>query len=315
MWTIARKELADQFSSTRFLLLFSLILMVALITSYMAATHIREALEGVAKPSHVFLLMFTTPGKFISLTQFIAFFGPLLGIIMGFDAINRERQLRTLSKVLSQPVFRDDVINGKFLAGIITIGIVVAAMILLVTGMGMLAVGVEPGPEEIGRLLIYLLITAAYVAFWLGLAILFSIIFRSLATSALAAGAVWVLFSFFNGFASDLVANAVAPVDNPRDPEQIVAHERASETASLVSPVVLYSEATGVVLDPFRRSRSGVVMMGMLEQLSLERFQSPLPLDQSILVAWPYLTLLVGTTLAVFWLAYWVFMRQEVRAV
>ncbi|MCD6339523.1 MAG: ABC transporter permease [Verrucomicrobia bacterium] len=315
MWTIARKELADQFSSTRFLLLFSLILMVALITSYMAATHIREALEGVAKPSHVFLLMFTTPGKFISLTQFIAFFGPLLGIIMGFDAINRERQLRTLSKVLSQPVFRDDVINGKFLAGIITIGIVVAAMILLVTGMGMLAVGVEPGPEEIGRLLIYLLITAAYVAFWLGLAILFSIIFRSLATSALAAGAVWVLFSFFIGFASDLVANAVAPVDNPRDPEQIVAHERASETASLVSPVVLYSEATGVVLDPFRRSRSGVVMMGMLEQLSLERFQSPLPLDQSILVAWPYLTLLVGTTLAVFWLAYWVFMRQEVRAV
>jgi len=282
MWTIARKELADQFSSTRFLLLFSLILMVALITSYMAATHIREALEGVAKPSHVFLLMFTTPGKFISLTQFIAFFGPLLGIIMGFDAINRERQLRTLSKVLSQPVFRDDVINGKFLAGIITIGIVVAAMILLVTGMGMLAVGVEPGPEEIGRLLIYLLITAAYVAFWLGLAILFSIIFRSLATSALAAGAVWVLFSFFIGFASDLVANAVAPVDNPRDPEQIVAHERASETASLVSPVVLYSEATGVVLDPFRRSRSGVVMMGMLEQLSLERFQSPLPLDQ-----WP----------------------------
>jgi len=315
MWTIARKELADQFSSTRFLLLFSLILMVALITSYMAATHIREALEGVAKPSHVFLLMFTTPGKFISLTQFIAFFGPLLGIIMGFDAINRERQLRTLSKVLSQPVFRDDVINGKFLAGIITIGIVVAAMILLVTGMGMLAVGVEPGPEEIGRLLIYLLITAAYVAFWLGLAILFSIIFRSLATSALAAGAVWVLFSFFIGFASDLVANAVAPVDNPRDPEQIVAHERASETASLVSPVVLYSEATGVVLDPFRRSRSGVVMMGMLEQLSLERFQSPLPLDQSILVAWPYLTLLVGTTLAVFWLAYWIFMRQEVRAV
>ncbi|RME90036.1 MAG: ABC transporter [Verrucomicrobia bacterium] len=315
MWTIARKELADQFGSIRFLLLFSLILMVALITSYISATHIREALEGVTKPSHVFLLMFTVPGKFISLTQFIAFFGPLLGIIMGFDAINRERQHRTLSKLLSQPIYRDDVVNGKFLAGIITVSIAVVSMVLLVTGMGLLTVGVEPGPEEIGRLLIYLVVTVAYVSFWLGLAILFSILFRSLATSALAAIALWVFFSFFIGFAADLVANAVSPVDNPQDVEQVVAHDRARETASLASPAVLYSQATGAILDPFQRSRTGVMVLGFMEQLSMERFQSPLSLDQSLLVVWPYLTLLVGVTLAVFWLAYAIFMRQEVRAV
>jgi ABC-2 type transport system permease protein len=315
MWTICRKELADHFSSTRFLILFCLILMVALVSTYMAATNVREALEGVAKPAQVFLMLFTTPGKFVSLVQFIAFFGPLLGIIMGFDAINRERQHRTLAKLVSQPIFRDAVINGKFLAGVITVTIALVSLLVLLTGMGLLTVGVVPGREELGRLVLYLVISIAYVSFWLGLAILFSILFRSLATSALAAVALWIFFSFFIGFASDLLAEALAPIRNERDPEEIVANRRVADAASLASPAVLYSQATSTILDPYRRSRSNLVLTGPMERLSLERFQNPLPLDQSILVVWPYLTLLAALTLVCFGLSYVVFMRQEIRSV
>lgn len=315
MWTICRKELADHFSSTRFLILFCLILMVALVSTYMVATNIRQVLEGVSKPSNVFLLLFTTEGKFFSLVQFIAFFGPLLGIIMGFDAINRERQHRTLAKLVSQPIFRDAVINGKFLAGVITVSIALVSMMLLLTGMGLITVGVVPGWEEIGRLLVYLVVSIAYVSFWLGLAILFSILFRSLATSALAAVALWIFFSFFMGFASDLVADALSPVRNPRDPEEVVANQRVSDSVSLASPAVLYSKATSTILDPYRRSRGSLMIVGLLEKLSMERFQSPLPLDQSILVVWPYLTLLAALTLVCFGLSYIIFMRQEIRSV
>lgn len=315
MWTICRKELADHFSSTRFLILFCLILMVALVSTYMVATNIRQVLEGVSKPSNVFLLLFTTEGKFFSLVQFIAFFGPLLGIIMGFDAINRERQHRTLAKLVSQPIFRDAVINGKFLAGVITVSIALVSMMLLLTGMGLITVGVVPGWEEIGRLFVYLVVSIAYVSFWLGLAILFSILFRSLATSALAAVALWIFFSFFMGFASDLVADALSPVRNPRDPEEVVANQRVSDSVSLASPAVLYSKATSTILDPYRRSRGSLMIVGLLEKLSMERFQSPLPLDQSILVVWPYLTLLAALTLICFGLSYIIFMRQEIRSV
>ncbi|MDH7501797.1 MAG: ABC transporter permease [Verrucomicrobiota bacterium] len=314
MWTICKKELADHFSSTRFLILFCLILMVALVSTYMAAANIRRVLEGVSKPSNVFLLLFTTEGKFFSLVQFIAFFGPLLGIIMGFDAINRERQHRTLAKLVSQPIFRDAVINGKFLAGVITVSIALVSMMLLLTGMGLITVGVVPGWEEIGRLFVYLIVSIAYVSFWLGLAILFSILFRSLATSALAAVALWIFFSFFIGFASDLVADALSPVRNPRDPEEVVPNERLADAVSLVSPAVLYSKATSTILDPYRRSRGSVMIVGLFEKLSMERFQSPLPLDQSILVVWPYLTLLAALTLICFGLSYVIFMRQEIRS-
>jgi ABC-2 type transport system permease protein len=314
MWTICRKELADHFSSTRFLILFCLILMVALVSTYMAATNVREVLEGVSKPSQVFLLQFTTPGKFFSLTQFVAFFGPLLGIIMGFDAINRERQHGTLAKLISQPIFRDAVINGKFLAGVITVSIALVSLMLLLAGMGLLTVGVVPGWEEVGRLLIYLVVSIAYVSFWLGLAILFSILFRSLATSALAAVAVWIFFSFFIGFASDLVAGALAPIKNPQDPEELVAYRRVSDAASLVSPAVLYSQATSTILDPYRRSRGNLVLMGLLEKLSMERFKNPLPLDQSLAVVWPYLISMLALTLICFGVSYVVFMRQEIRS-
>ena len=315
MWTICRKELADHFSSTRFLILFCLILMVALVSTYLAATNVREAMEGMSRPAQVFLLLFTTPGKFFSLVQFIAFFGPLLGIIMGFDAINRERQHRTLAKLVSQPIFRDAVINGKFLAGVITVSIALLSVMLLLAGLGLITVGVIPGQEEVGRLVLYLVISIAYVSFWLGLAILFSIFFRSLATSALAAVALWISFSFFIGFASDLAADALSPVKNPRDTEAIVANRRVADVVSLASPAVLYSQATSTILDPYRRSRSNLVLTGMLERLSLERFQNPLPLDQSILVVWPYLTSLGALTLVCFGLSYVVFMRQEIRSV
>jgi len=314
MFAIYRKELADHFSSSRFLILFCLILMVALVTTYMAGANLREALEGAPKTSDVFLLLFTTAGKFFSLVQFIAFFGPLIGIIMGFDAINRERHNGTLSKLISQPIYRDAVVNGKFLAGVTTISIMLLSLLLLISGLGLFTIGVPPGADEVGRLLVYLLVSIAYVAFWMGLAMLFSIVFRAVATSALAAVALWIFFSFFIGFVGDLVANVVRPIENPNDPAQVVANHRAADAATLASPVVLYSQATSTILDPYRRTHKNLVMVRPLEKISMQRFENPLPLGQSVLMAVPYLTLLAGLTLVCFWISYVTFMRQEIRS-
>jgi ABC-2 type transport system permease protein len=315
MLVIFRKELADHFSSTRFLILFCLITMVALVTTHMVGASLKEQLAGVAKPKYVFLMLFTASGQFFSLAQFIAFFGPLIGLVMGFDAINRERNTGTLSKLVSQPIYRDAVINGKFLAGVATISIMFTSLILLISGLGMLTVGVIPGMEEIARLFVYLVVSIAYVSFWLGLSILFSILFRSVATSALAAVALWIFLSFFTGFSSNLLANFVAPVDNPENVEQVFKNHRIARGASLVSPAVLYTEATSTILDPFRKTTKSFVLVGPLENISMNRFKNPLPLDQSILIVVPYLTSLLSLTVICFGLSYLTFMRQEIRSV
>jgi ABC-2 type transport system permease protein len=71
---------------------------------------------------------------------------------------------------------------------------------------------VVPGSEEVFRLVIYLIASILYIAFWLGISILFSVIFRSTATSALASLAVWIFFSFFLGLGAGFMADAVAPI-------------------------------------------------------------------------------------------------------
>ncbi|NIU58556.1 MAG: ABC transporter permease subunit, partial [Phycisphaerae bacterium] len=81
------------------------------------------------------LMLFTSSGALFSLVQFVAFFGPLVGLVLGFDTINRERNEGTLSKLLSQPIYRDVVINGKFLAGVVMITVMMVSIVLVITGL------------------------------------------------------------------------------------------------------------------------------------------------------------------------------------
>jgi ABC-2 type transport system permease protein len=314
---IIRKELADHFSSYRFVILFALIVMVSLITSYMVGMGLKEELAGIAKPKFVFLMLFTSSGPLFSLVQFVAFFGPLIGLVLGFDSINRERSTGTLSKLASQPIYRDAIINGKFLSGVITIGIMLASILLMVSGLGLTLIGVVPGVEEVWRLIIYLLISIFYIAFWLGISILFSILFRGIATSALATLAIWIFFSFFISMGASVVANAVVPLDqtNQDNPEVVMKHVRLQRIVSLFSPMQLYSDSTAIIIDPTRKTTRSLVLMGPLERLSSARFARPLDLSQSVYVVIPHMISLIAITVICFGVSYTVFMRQEIRSV
>jgi ABC-2 type transport system permease protein len=315
IFTLFRKELEDHFSSVRFLLISALIVMVGVIIASMVGMGIQEESKGMAKPTLLFLWLFTSTGKLFSFVQFIGFFGPLIGIFLGFDAINRERVSRTLSKLASQPIYRDSIINAKFLAGLTTIAIVLVGIVLIISGLGIRLIGVVPGSEEVLRLAIYVIISILYVSFWLGIAILFSVVFRSTATSALASLAVWIFFSFFVGLGAGFVANAVTPINQSSTSAELVKNEQVQRTVSLLSPATLYNDATTTILDPTRKTTRGFVLVGPLERLSLSRFQNPLPLLQSLIIVVWYLIAIIAITFVCFGVCYLVFMRQEIRTV
>jgi ABC-2 type transport system permease protein len=312
---VYRKELSDHFSSYRFVILFALIAMVSFITSYMAGIHLKEGLEGVAKPKFVFLMLFNTTGALFSMVQFVAFFGPLIGIVLGFDAINRERGDGTLIKIVSQPIYRDSVINGKFLAGVTTIGIMLVSIVAVISGLGLMLLGVVPGVEEVWRLLFYIVISIFYISFWLGLSILFSIFFRSIATSALAAVALWIFLSFFVSLGASVLADMVAPVEGQgrENTQAVMRNFKVKQFISLFSPMSLYTNASATIIDPMRKTTEALVLMGPMEKLSAGRFQNPLPMAQSILVVYPYIVILIALTLVCFAISYLVFMTQEIR--
>jgi len=318
IFTIYRKKMEDHFGSIRFLLIAALIVMVGVIIASMVGMSMQDELKGVAKPNFVFLLLFTSTGKLFSFTQFIGFLGPLIGIILGFDAVNRERTGRTLSKLVSQPIYRDAIINAKFLAGVTMISIVMASLVLIISGLGIRLVGVVPGANEVWRLLIYLVLSILYISFWLGAAILFSVVFRTTATSALASLAAWIFLSFFVGLGGSFLADAIAPMQQTADvaqaTEAFINNDRVQRIVSFLAPATLYGDATSTILDPLRKTPRSFILMGPLERLSLSRFQNPLPLEQSIVIVAPFMISLIAITFICFGICYLVFMRQEIRS-
>jgi len=242
------------------------------------------------------------------LTYLVSLLVPIIGIALGFDAINSERAGGTLSRVLAQPVFRDSVINGKFLAGVVTLSITVGTMLLLVGGYGLSMIGVPPSAEEVIRLFSYFIMTVVYGAFWMGLAILFSIVFRRVAASLLFSLALWLFFSVFILLIAPGIAGALAPTADGTEAELIRNYE-VQQMITRFSPNILFQEATTVLLVPLVRS------LGMVtSSQATYMVPNPLSLGQSILVVWPHIVGLISLSAVCFAVSYILFMRQEIRA-
>lgn len=120
--------------------------------------------------------------------------------------------------------------------------------------------------------------------------------------------------SFFIGFGSGLIADVIAPIEQS-NPDQVLRNQRIAETIRKVSPVNLYSDATSTIMDPYRKTTKSFVLIGPMEKISMSRFNSALPLTQSILVVAPYLTTLLALTAVCFGFSYLIFMRQEIRSI
>ncbi|MBI2860593.1 MAG: ABC transporter permease subunit [Chloroflexi bacterium] len=312
MRAIVRKELTDYFSSIRVLVLFLLVLLGSAAGLYAAQQGIRAAVEqagGVGTGGFVFLRLFTSSSEMLPpLVFFIGLFVPIIGIALGFDAINSERSGGTLSRIVTQPIYRDGVINGKFLAGIITLAIMVTTMVMLVGGYGLRMIGVPPTAEEIIRLFIYVVITVAYGAFWMGLAILFSVLLQRVATSLLVSIALWLFFSFFMLLIAPAVANVLAPTAAGTQ-EAFIRNAEITQALLRFSPAVLFEEATTVLLLPLVRSL-GIITSGQAAFM----LPNPLSLGQSLVLIWPHATGLISLSVICFAASYVLFMRQEIRA-
>ena len=102
--------------------------------------------------------------------------------------------------------------------------------------------GIVPGSEEVLRLVLYLLVSVLYISFWLGISILFSVIFKSTSTSALAALAVWIFSSFLVPLrqASFRMPSRPSETDESQpNVEAVMKHEEVQRIIFLFSPTGL----------------------------------------------------------------------------
>lgn len=302
------KELSDNLTSVRMMVLT---LFVIVFGAFPVASSLQTLRTVVGADAYLYLRIFTiepeqVPISFITALNFII---PLMAIGLGFDSVNSEFNRRTLSRVLSQPIYRDALLLGKFLAGLMTLAVGLLALWLIVFGAGLLLLGIPPRGVEVARAFGFLLVAIAYGGVWLAASMLFSVIFRSTATSALCALGLWLFFFIL----WPMIANAIVLGFAPREItsiDQYVGIQEFAIAMQRLSPGTLFSEALLGLLNPETRTLGFMLPTQMRGAIP----NAPLPLDQSLLLIWPQVTGLIAGMIVVFAAAYVVFQREEVRA-
>ncbi|WP_342678384.1 ABC transporter permease [Methanofollis sp. UBA420] len=157
VFIVARKEFADHLTGRKFLVILAFFLMFALagmqqgidrynqnLESYNEQVQLAEDAAGPAgvmpeRPSVLFILS--------ALLNSLVVFGGILAIAIGFDLVSKEKETRTLQMLLSHPVYRDEVINGKALGGSAALGVALA-LAFAVTLAVLLLLSIVPTPGE-----------------------------------------------------------------------------------------------------------------------------------------------------------------------
>jgi ABC-2 type transport system permease protein len=310
-WVMVQKEVSDHVMSWRFIILAALMGLTCMGSLYTSISNLGRAIKpNSPEGAFFFLKLFTlSDGTIPPFHVFIGFLGPLIGISLGFDAINSEQNGRTLSRILAQPVHRDYVINAKFIGALIVISVMFFALTLLVIGFGLILIGIPPTATEFLRIMCFLLLSIVYVAFWLNLSILFSVRFRQAATSALTCIAVWLFFSVCYQMIIGLINKTFAPSPDIASPEQVIKFQKLIQGLSRLAPRQLFTDATSTLLLPSVRSLGPLTFSQMFGAVP-----NPLPLGQSLLIVWPQVTGLIAAAVLCFALSYRFFMKREIRS-
>ncbi len=164
---IGYKEFQDHLTNRRFLALLFLMLTITGVYVFKDIGSYFEGLErysnplgysifGIPKAMNIF-------GGIVSGIAGGSVFGSIIAIALGFDLITKERETGSIKALLSVPLYRDEVINGKALGGIIAITFAVTVVFVLTLGI-MLVYSIVPGLDELGFIFVFWLVTILYLS-------------------------------------------------------------------------------------------------------------------------------------------------------
>lgn len=323
---IAKKEFRDFLSSRHFWAVYFIFTLIILASAYQGAHTYNQKVEKYEEelrkaeetPQALYRMDGPEPSilsAFRRLPHYIALVGSILAIMVGFDAVSRERDRGTLQVLLSYPTYRDAVINGKFLgrAG----ALILACTFTLILGIGV-AIGLTNPPlgsVEIARIASFMLVAGLYLSAFLLIAMLLSVVFRD-SISSMATGIIlWSASVYLLTPISKVIATLVYPIPRSMSltglseakkqavKENVMNHYALVDKISTASPSYSFQKLGNYILNPHAK---GLTI----------RFPSqgePLPLTESLNMAWPSIAIILGLTVAVFVASYILFMRQDVK--
>ncbi len=218
---VAKKEFADHISSRRFLAFLIVFLLFFGFSVYQGVSSFMRSYEmysvgGSDKPGVMQIFGIFATGS-------TSLLGGILGILMGFDLLTKEKESGTLRTLLSHPVFRDEVINGKALGALLAMALVVFLTVIVAFGV-LIALGFIPNVADVVTILKFGAITLVYFFTFFSIGLFASAMAKSTATALMIALGVFIVLAVILPFFGFIVADALAG-EPPKPPKTEVVYK------------------------------------------------------------------------------------------
>ena len=344
IFVVAKKEFLDHVMGKKFMVILAILMIISLLAMHQGVESYNKLLDSYKertaeieehpevmpprgmpeKPSilSVFHVMSTLFG----------FLGAILAIAIGFNLISGEKESGSLKSLLSHPVFRDTIINGKALGGMGALGFAMLVMTLLSIGILMM-LGIMPTGDEFVRILVFMGFTLLFMFSFFAIALMCSTIAKNSTRAITYTLVIFVVISFVMPAAGIFVGMQLAG-DMPEHPgmarqeinesegegiseeeQERIQEERQEywekvmgiqEMFSIGDPRSNFEKVSSTVLDP--RFQSFFVFGGPMGEPPAET-----SILEALRMVWKNLLVLLVFPVVMFVIAYIKFMRMDIR--
>lgn len=187
---ISQKEFADHVSSPRFLIFAITFSLIVFVFGYQKGLEV-QYMEQISATGSLLR-------GFEGIARMIGSFAPLIGISLGFDAVVKEVKSGSLNVLLTQPIFRDNIIVGKLTGSAIALALVLIISIIISTGTMLIVSGVPVKNADLFRIGIFIIASFFYTLIFLGIGVITSIAAKSSSDSLIYNIAIWLFCILFS---------------------------------------------------------------------------------------------------------------------
>ncbi len=311
---IAQKEFADNLCSPKFYVIVGIFMTALLVNGYQAGQNIsgmsssgRIAFAGISP-----LMM-----GFMGFASQMSFLGPLIAIVLGFDAIVKERKSGSLNVLLTHPVYRDQVITGKLIGMMTTLGFVVVIGVIASTGVMLGVSGISVSGELIGRIMVFMMLAFLFMLSYLALSVTASTFTKEPSDSLIYSIAVWLVLGLLLGMIAYTVAGIITGEQkmfevssDSTSIEKMEKRNRIARDIMYLSPSTHFNELiTGPPGVKIIESNEGA---GKRSTEMRGLFDTGFTLGYWVKQNWVNIVVLIVIPLILLLISYMAFMRQDI---
>jgi ABC-2 type transport system permease protein len=204
-----------------------------------AIQSIQDMLDAMRNPAMPSVL-----DVFQSMVILFTFAGMVLGASLGFDLIAREKDEGSLKFLVTSPVYRDTIINGKTIGAIATLAAAMGAAFAITIAI-MLLKGIVPGMDDLIRVFLFFIASLLYCTVFFAFAMMVSALSRNTAVAAImTVGMIFLVFivTVMAAFLSNMIAESIVGPAPAVEIAPVITNAPGANATSYSSPAFEDSE-------------------------------------------------------------------------